>query len=205
MRDLETVFAKLEERGSYQRKAALKKNFTGTRPVDLDSKTDGRAFLTEKQRQFVVNIVEHGMTKSAACRAAGYSLSSPAVSTQTFDNPKIQKAIAIKRAEYAKASQMTRQKVIDGFSEAIEMAKVQGDPIVMVAGWREIGKMCGFYEPAKTKLEVTVNGQIALEKIQTLSDAELLALAEEGGNGLPALEGQFRASANPDPEPDQEG
>lgn len=191
--------------GGYRRKAISRKNYTGTRPVDLKSKTDSRAFLTEKQRQYVVNRVEHGMTQSAAARAAGYSLSSPAVITQLDTNPKIQMAMAKKRAEYAKASQMTRQKVIDGFSEAIAMAKQQGDPIVMVAGWREIGKMCGFYEPTKTKLEVTVNGQIALEKIQSLSDAELLALAEEGGNGLPAIEGQLVALEGSDPEADPEG
>jgi len=205
MRDLETVFNNLQERGAYQKKMMRKKNYTGTRPVDLNSKTDSRAFLTEKQRQYVVNRAEHGMTQSAAARAAGYSLSSPAVITQLETNPKIQMAIAKKRAEFAKVSQMTRQKVIDGFSEAIEMAKTQGDPIVMVAGWREIGKMCGFYEPVKTKLEVTINGQIALEKIQTLSDAELLALAEEGGNGLPALEGQLIASEDSDRETGQEG
>lgn len=201
----DNYFAELKTRGSYQKKMMRRKNYTGTRPVDLNSKTDSRAFLTEKQRQFVVNIVEHGMTKSVAARTAGYSLTSPAVATALYDNPKIQMAIAKKRAEFAKASQMTRQKVIDGFAEAIEMAKTQGDPIVMVAGWREIGKMCGFYEPVKTKLEVTINGQIALEKIQSLSDAELLALAEEGGNGLPALEGQFKAVEDSGPEPNQEG
>lgn len=58
----------------------------------------------------------------------------------------------------------------------------------MVSGWREIGKMCGFYEPTKTKVEVSVNGRVMVERINAMSDEELLRLAEGDGN---VFDGEF--------------
>ena len=144
--------------------------------------------LTEMQRQFVVYHVDHGMTQTAAARAAGFAQPGTAAN-QMMQHPKIERAIAERRAEYAAASQVTKKKVIDGFLESIEMAKIKADPLTMIAGWREVGKMCGFYEPTKTKIEVSVQGKVLIERLNTLSDAELLQIAE----GDPTiLEGEVR-------------
>ena len=49
--------------------------------------------------------------------------------------------------------------------------------------------MCGFYEPTKTKIEVSVQGKVLIERLNTLSDEELLQIAE----GDPTiLEGEVR-------------
>lgn len=134
--------------------------------------------LTEMQRQFVINIGEHGMNHTAAARAAGFN--HPTVQgSQLMRQPKIRAAIATAREAYAKASGMTRQKVIDGFIESIDMARIKSDPLTMIAGWREVGKMCGFYEPSKSKIEISVNGKVMLEKLSSMSDAELLQLTQE--------------------------
>jgi phage terminase small subunit len=147
--------------------------------------------LTDQQANFVKNVVWNGMTQSAAARAAGYSetvAKNGIVSTLT-GNPKIRAAIAKERELFAKANEMTRKKVVDGMKEAIDMARVKADPAVMVAGWREIGRICGFYEPVKHKVEVSVSGKVLVEKLQTMSDEELLRLAEESQDE--ALEGDF--------------
>lgn len=133
--------------------------------------------LTEMQRQFVTYFVDHQMTQTAAARAAGFSNPGTAAN-QMMQHPKIERAIAERRAEYAAASQVTKKKVIDGFLESIEMAKIKADPLTMIAGWREVGKMCGFYEPSKAKIEVSVNGQVLIQRLNTLSDEELLKIAE---------------------------
>ncbi len=133
--------------------------------------------LTEMQRQFVVNLVDHQMTQTAAARAAGFAQPGTAAN-QMMQHPKIERAIAERRAEYAAASQVTKKRVIDGFLESIEMAKVKADPLTMIAGWREVGKMCGFYEPTKAKIEVSVQGQVLLQRLNGLSDEELLKLSE---------------------------
>ena len=144
--------------------------------------------LTERQRQFVVNLVDHGMTQTAAARAAGAAQPG----TAAYDwmrHPKIERAIAERRAEYAAASQVTKKRVIDGFLESIEMAKIKADPLTMIAGWREVGKMCGFYEPTKTKVEVSVNGQVLLQRLSSMSDEELLKIAEGDPN---VIDGEIR-------------
>ena len=64
------------------------------------------------------------------------------------------------------------------------MAKIKADPLTMIAGWREVGKMCGFYEPTKTKIEVSVQGQVLIQRLNAMSDEELLKLAEGDPNVL---------------------
>ncbi len=143
--------------------------------------------LTERQQLFVNAVARDGMNFNAALRQAGYTNTSGTVNSLR-NNAKIQHAIALEREKYAKASAMTKKKVIDGFIEAIDMARLKADPMVMVAGWREVAKMCGFYEPTRHKLEVSVDGQVVIHKLQQLDDNELLQLAE--GNSE-ALEGEF--------------
>lgn len=143
--------------------------------------------LTERQQLFVNAIARDGMNFNAAMRQAGFANTSGSRHS-LMGNAKIQHAIAVEREKYAKASMMTKKKVIEGFTEAIDMARIKADPMVMVAGWREIAKMCGFYEPTRHKLEVSVNGQVVIQKLQQLDDHELLQLAE--GN-VDALEGEF--------------
>ena len=139
--------------------------------------------LTERQRQFVVNLVDHGMTQTAAARAAGASQPGTAA-YEWMRHPQIERAIAERRAEYAVASQVTKKRVIDGFLESIEMAKIKADPLTMSARWREVGKMCGFYEPTKAKIEVSVQGQVLIQRMNSMSDEELLKLAEGDPNVL---------------------
>lgn len=145
--------------------------------------------LTEMQREFVHQYVHNKMNQTAAARLAGFNQPGTAAHA-LVRNPKVIRAIAEEREEYARASQMSRQKVIDGFAESIDMARIQADPLTMIAGWREIGKMCGFYEPTKTKIEVTHNGQVMIQKLAAMSDEELLELAS-GDPGALMLEGEF--------------
>lgn len=153
--------------------------------------------LTEMQRMFVQHLVHDKLNQTAAARQAGFN--QPGTSAHALmKNPKVLAAIAEERLEYAKASGMTKQKVIEGFSEAIDLARIKADPIAMIAGWREIGKMCGFYEATKTKIEVSVQGQVLIQRLNTMSDEELLALAD----GDPTvLEGEFSVVDDASPSP----
>jgi hypothetical protein len=44
--------------------------------------------------------------------------------------------------------------------------------------------MCGFYEPTKAKIEVSVQGQVLIQRLNAMSDEELLKLAEGDPNVL---------------------
>ena len=153
--------------------------------------------LTEKQRMFVHHLVHDKLNQTAAARQAGFR-HPRTVACALMKSPKVLAAIAEERLGYAKASGMTKQKVVEGFSEAIDLARIKADPIAMIAGWREIGKMCGFYEATKAKIEVSVQGQVLIQRLNTMSDEELLALAE----GDPTvLEGEFSVVDDASPSP----
>src|SRR5690606_20870408 len=149
--------------------------------------------LTEMQRGFVHQLVHNKLNQTAAARQAGIPQPGSALLNRVRD-PEGLNAISAERDEYAKASGVTKKKVIDGMLEAIDMAKIKADPIAMISGWREVGRMCGFYEPTKHKVEVSVNGQLMMQRIQSMTDEELLALVEEDPN---AIEGEFSVVEDP--------
>lgn len=143
--------------------------------------------LSERQRIFIHNLVHNKLTQTVAARQAGFSHPGAAAYEQ-MRNPKVLAAIAEEREAYARASAMTKKKVVDGFVEAIEMGRIKGDPLAMIAGWREVAKMCGFYEPTKAQLTVSVQGQVMLHRLNALPDEELLRLAEGNSD---SIEGEF--------------
>lgn len=114
-------------------------------------------------------------------------------------NPKVQAEVARERERWEKANLMTKKRVMDGFLEAIDIAKIQADPMAMIGGWREIAKMCGYFEPIKHRLEVSVQGEVVIQKLQALSDAQLLELADGKAD---ALEGEFTVLPPPEPPSD---
>jgi hypothetical protein len=122
-----------------------------------------------------IKLWAHGESKYSAALKAGYQDGG-----ETFYRiSKYPETIAIydrEKALFEAACQMTRKRVMDGLLEGIEMAKLAGEPSSMIAGWREIGKMCGYYEPVKRTLDITVNGSVLVKQLERKTDAELLEM-----------------------------
>lgn len=142
--------------------------------------------LTEKQRAFVQFWAE-GDSIPSASRRAGYN-DAAAIAYRMVKMPNILKLKAELSAKYEEASQMTRKRVMDGFLESIDMAKLMSEPASMISGWREIAKMCGYMAPVEHRMKVDVSGNIVLNKLNALSDAELLEVITKGAkNADPQL------------------
>ena len=139
--------------------------------------------LTAQQEAFVRHYVDEGMSLSGAARKAGYTNG-----TMLMKSDAVRRAVEMRREEYAAASRVSKKRVVDGMLEAIAAAKLKADPAVMVAGWKEIGRLCGHYEPTKTQIEVSVNGQVMLQKMTAMSDEELLRLASEDATDADVIE-----------------
>lgn len=133
--------------------------------------------LTEKQRQFVKFWAEGDTIPNATLRAG---FSDDGLGYRLARAPNILALKAKYEAEWQETRQMTREKVMDGMLESIEMAKLMAEPSSMIAGWREIGKICGFYAPVETRVKVDVTGNIALDRLNSMSDAELLKIITIG-------------------------
>jgi hypothetical protein len=139
--------------------------------------------VTESQL-VVIQAIARGETPYAASKIAGVN---PAYTYAFLKRPYIQDMVAVERKKFEEASQMSRKQVMDGLLESIQMAKMMSEPASMISGWREIGKMCGYYEPVKVRLDVNVSGNVVMQKMASLTDAELLKLIQEGPSALESL------------------
>lgn len=133
--------------------------------------------LTEMQKAFVKHWAQ-GESIATASHRAGYADGS-VYAYRMVRMPNILALYAEEKRLYEEAAGMTRKKVMDGLLDGVEMAKLAGEPASMIAGWREIGKMCGYYEPVRRTIDINVNGNAVLDRLNRLSDAELLKLITE--------------------------
>lgn len=135
--------------------------------------------LTDKQKAFVQSWAK-GNSIGRACLDAGFAEDS--IGYRLVRQPNVLALKAQYAAKYEAAAEMDRKQVMEGFKEAIEMAKLMAEPASMIAGWREIGKMCGYYAPVETRVKVDVTGNVTMGKLTQMTDAELLELIEKGQN-----------------------
>lgn len=133
--------------------------------------------LTDQQRAFV-KFWAQGESPLSAAHKAGYTDGGTSAYRMIYQ-PNVLALYQAEKQAYEAASGMNRKRVIDGFLEAIDMAKTMADPGVMVGGWREIGKMCGYYEPVQVKHTVSVEGKTLLDRMENMSDDELFQIIEK--------------------------
>lgn len=134
--------------------------------------------LTDQQKKFV-QLVASGMAQTSAARQAGYKFAS-VEGYQLMRNPKIAEAIRVEQGKYEHASNMSRKKVLDGLLEAVDIARTMAEPSSMVAAWREVAKICGYYAPEQKKIDISVSGAVTVAQIENLSDDELVKVILEG-------------------------
>jgi len=139
--------------------------------------------LTEKQKLFVKNWAE-GDSLTAAGLRAGYSEGGMKVVYRLAKMPNVLALKAEYELKWEQDNQMSRRRVMDGMLEAIEMAKLMAEPSSMIAGWREIGKICGYYAPVEHRVKMDVTGNIMLDKMNAMSDAELLKIISGGSKAV---------------------
>lgn len=130
--------------------------------------------LTTKMKQFV-QFWAQGETILSASVRAGYS-DGGSMAYKLARDPAILKLYNAEKEAYAASVQMTRKRVMEGLLEGIEMAKMMSEPASVIGGWREIGKMCGYYEPVRKKVEINVTGDVTMKHLNKMSDDQLLKL-----------------------------
>lgn len=153
--------------------------------------------LTEMQKLFVKYWVE-GDNIPNAMRRAGYN-EQASYGYRMSKMPNILKAKAEYHRLYNEASTHTKKSVLDMMQEAFDVAKTVGEPGSMVSAAREIGRLCGFYEPTRIKVDVNVTGG-TVDRLNRLSDEELLKIIESGDAAslLPGPDGQNPGPDEPD-------
>lgn len=96
--------------------------------------------------------------------------------TRLLKNANVQAAIAERQATNAERFDLNREAVIAELQTAIEVAKEQKNPAAMISGWREIAKICGFYQPTTHEVRLTDSQVSMLRNLEAMSDEELIAI-----------------------------
>ena len=147
---------------------------TKEKPITADRPQS--ILLTAQQAAFV-DAKMLGKDNIDAARAAGYK--NPITSGNNIaKTDSVQRALAAARDELSSAAQITRADVIDGFMEAINMAKLAADPASMIKGWSETAKVLGLYAPEVKKVEISGSQKRLQSKYEAMSDMELLDIIE---------------------------
>lgn len=166
---------------------AVARNATYTNNMASAASVSADKPLTDKQKAFVQFWAEGDSMLNAYTRA-GYSIKQ---ASYAFRMAKMPNILALKNKyaeEYRAATHLKKKDVIQGIKDAIDMAKLMSEPQSMISGWREIGKLLGYYEPKKVDLTVSVNGTIQVERMNKMTDAELLEIISKGaGDEMMAL------------------
>ncbi len=134
--------------------------------------------VTPRQRFFAAQYALDHNGAGAAVRAGYAPKSARVMACQLLAKPNIRALVAQHEAAAADELGLTREKVLEGLRDALEMARQQNNPVAMVAALRESAKISGFYAPERTKVEISVDGEALQAKFAAMPDSELLALAE---------------------------
>ena len=145
-----------------------------------------RARFSDMQWKYL-QYVELGMSKTQAAKKAGSTSPRDYVEHQRTI-PRMREEMNVRLGRNQQAMKMTRDKVQAMVMEAFEVAKLTDDANAMVRAASEINKMCGFYEVEKAQIELSRAQQGFVERLNELSDDELLAMTEQAGTINPALE-----------------
>ncbi len=138
---------------------------------------DSNMPLTAQQRRFV-EAWAAGDTICAAAARSGYEGNT----SFCYDMAKRPNILALYQAEklkYEEAAQCTRKSVMDMHLEAFEMAKLMSEPATMVSAARELGKMAGYYAPVESRVKIDITGNVVLDRMNSMSDAELLKIISQ--------------------------
>lgn len=154
-------------------------------PLSMSSIVDQEE-LSAAEAEFVHNLAAVGLSAPKAAAAAGYE--SKSAHLQLLQDPRIRTAITKQYERNRKVVNFTREDVLEGMKEAIDLARMSGEPATMVRGWSEIGKIIGAYERANT-ITINVNQVNSVEDLKTLSVEELAELvARSNQHALPSAE-----------------
>lgn len=129
--------------------------------------------LTEKEAAFVEARLL-GMSPYQAAKHVGYA--NPKSNGHIVNQKEhIQRALQYGFAEARKEFHYDREKLVQRLEEAIDIARLQGEPGTMVNALREIARVFGLYEPEKKELTIT-NENPTISQLQNASIEELLRL-----------------------------
>jgi len=138
--------------------------------------------LTLKQYRFIDEYLIDLNGAQAAIRAGYSPKCAKEQASRLLTYAHVQAEIEKRNRDIEIRLEISRETVMEGFQEAYEMAKSSNNPGAMTGANRELGKMCGYYEPDKKKIEISqTEGMGHFRYLESLSDEVLMEMLGEEG------------------------
>ncbi len=138
--------------------------------------------LTLKQSRFIDEYLNDLNGAQAAIRAGYSPRCAKEQASRLLTYAHVQTGIEERNRDIEIRLEISRENVLEGFQKAYEIAKDNNNPGAMTGANRELGKMCGYYEPDKKKIEVSsTGGKEHLRYLESLSDEVLMEMLGEEG------------------------
>lgn len=146
--------------------------------------------LTKKQVEFLAFYTSCAfLPLKEICRQAGVRPSQ--VAQWKLKSPAFRRQLDVEHNRAQQAAGMDRKQVLQGILEAIEIAKDMRQPGAMITGWKEVGRMCGFYEPERREITLSVDKKVMMEELRSMSTHDLLEYAAKKDAEEHALDAEF--------------
>lgn len=147
-----------------------------------------------KVQRLVEGHILMNMTQRQASFYAGFS---PEQGRRILKkDPIARREIEELRKQMATRYEVSKERVVRGMVDAIERAKMLGQPNTELTGWKELGRMHGMYAPTEHRVHVSKDAARIERELQELPHHELLKIAAGSGNWaetnqMEVIDGEF--------------
>jgi phage terminase small subunit len=132
--------------------------------------------LTPRQAKFVQEYLVDGNGTQAAIRSGAAAAGAHVWASRALKDPKVQKAMQALQSADAARLHIKRENVVAALLEAVETAREQKEPMAMIRGLAELGKMMGFSAPRQIEVKPVDKELATMNQMSKMTDSELMAL-----------------------------
>lgn len=122
--------------------------------------------MTHEEAEYVYNVEVLGLPVKKAAQMAGLDY-------RRINDTHVMAARTKVREQFLSGMSITKESVTHGLLDAINRAKLFGEPMTEIAGWDRIMKLHGLDQP-KPDPNVNVTINVFREKVKGMSDRELI-------------------------------
>jgi hypothetical protein len=137
------------------------------------------AELTARAARFVQEFLASGNATAGAIKAGFSPKGASVAGNRMLRNAMVQNALQARQAKDAARLSISRDRVLAGLLEGVAQAREQKNAMATIRGWAEIGRLLGYYSPDRVKVDVNVGAGVEIDRMNRLSDAELMKIIEE--------------------------
>lgn len=132
------------------------------------------AALSARESAFVSSFLASGNATASAIAAKFSPNGASVAGNRMLRNVRVQEALQAQQKADATRLSIRREDVLAGLVEAVDAARHQQNPMAMVAGLRELGRMLGFYAPEVKRVELKSGQSVTHNNMTAMTDAQLL-------------------------------